>query len=108
MFIFGAGGEELVTIDLEIERDITTLQTQLKRFLPDSDIQVEIISDNIVLSGTVRTPQDASQAERLAQIFVTGGEATPATSRPPPPRRPAIPPSRCSTNRARSRRSSTC
>ncbi|WP_137155329.1 type II and III secretion system protein family protein [Rhizobium sp. FKL33] len=76
VFIFGAGGEELVTIELEIERDISTLQTQLKRFLPDSDIQVEIISDNIVLSGTVRTPQDAAQAERLAQIFVTGGEAT--------------------------------
>ena len=76
VFIFGSGGEELVTIELEIERDITTLQRQLKRFLPDSDIQVEIISDNIVLSGTVRTPQDSAQAERLAQIFVTGGEAT--------------------------------
>jgi pilus assembly protein CpaC len=76
VFIFGAGGEELVTIELEIERDISTLQTQLKRFLPDSDIQVEIISDNIVLSGTVRTPQDSAQAEKLAEIFVTGGEAT--------------------------------
>lgn len=76
VFVFGAGGEELVTIDLEIERDITTLQTQLKRFIPDSDIKVEIISDNIVLSGSVRTPQDASQASKLAEIFVTGGEAT--------------------------------
>jgi pilus assembly protein CpaC len=76
VFVFGAGGEELVTIDLEIERDISTLQTQLKRFIPDSDITVEIISDNIVLSGSVRTPQDASQASKLAEIFVTGGEAT--------------------------------
>ncbi|MDB5523627.1 MAG: ctpD [Rhizobium sp.] len=76
VFIFGANGEELVTIDLVVERDITTLQTQLKRFIPDSDITVEIISDNIVLTGSVRTPQDAAQAEKLAQIFVTGGEAT--------------------------------
>jgi pilus assembly protein CpaC len=76
VFIFGAGGEELVTIDLEIERDISGLQANLKRFIPDSDIKVEIISDNIVLSGTVRTPQDAAQAVRLAEIFVTGGEAT--------------------------------
>ena len=76
VFIFGANGEELVTIDLEIERDISTLQTQLKRFIPDSDITVEIISDNIVLSGSVRTPQDAAQASKLAEIFVTGGEAT--------------------------------
>lgn len=76
VFVFGAGGEELVTIDLEIERDISTLQTQLKRFVPDSDIKVEIISDNIVLSGSVRTPQDAAQASKLAEIFVKGGEAT--------------------------------
>jgi pilus assembly protein CpaC len=76
VFIFGANGEELVTLDLVIERDISTLQAQLKRFIPDSDINVEIISDNIVLTGTVRTPQDAAQAEKLADIFVTGGEAT--------------------------------
>ena len=76
IFIFGPGGEEIVAIDLEIERDVSGLQAHLARFLPDSDIKVEIISDNIVLTGSVRTPQDASQAARLAEIFLTGGEAT--------------------------------
>ena len=76
VFIFGPGGEELIAIDLEIERDISGLEANLKRFIPESDIKVEIISDNIVLTGTVRTPQDASQAAKLAEIFVKGGEAT--------------------------------
>jgi pilus assembly protein CpaC len=76
IFIFGPGGEEIVTLDVEIERDIAGLQQNLRRFLPDSDIRVEIVSDNIVLSGTVRTPQDSSQAQRLAQAFLKGGEAT--------------------------------
>lgn len=76
VFIFGPGGEELVSVDLEIERDISNLQANLKRFIPESDIKVEIISDNIVLTGSVRTPQDAAQAEKLAEIFVKGGEAT--------------------------------
>lgn len=76
IFIFGPGGEEIVSIDLTVERDIDGLQANLRRFIPDSDIQVEIISDNIVLNGTVRTPQDAAQATRLAEIFLTGGEAT--------------------------------
>ena len=76
VFIFGPGGEELVSVDLEIERDISGLEANIKRFIPDSDVKVEIISDNIVLSGSVRTPQDASQAARLAEIFVKGGEAT--------------------------------
>jgi pilus assembly protein CpaC len=76
VFVFGAGGEELATIELMIERDISNLEAQLRRFIPDSDIKVEIISDNIVLTGSVRTPQDAAQAEKLAEIFVRGGEAT--------------------------------
>ena len=76
IFIFGPGGEEIVSIDLTVERDVHGLQAHLRRFIPDSDIQIEIISDNIVLNGTVRTPQDAAQATRLAEIFLTGGEAT--------------------------------
>lgn len=76
IFVFGPSGEEIVSIDLAIERDVAGLEAHLSRFLPDSDIKVEIISDNIVLTGSVRTPQDASQAARLAEIFLTGGEAT--------------------------------
>jgi len=76
IFVFGAHGEEIVSLDVEIERDISGLQQNLRRFLPESDIKVEIISDNIVLSGTVRTPQDSAQAEKLANAFLKGGEAT--------------------------------
>lgn len=76
IFVFGAGGQEMVTLDLRVERDITGLQQQLARFIPDSDITVEIISDNVVLNGSVRTPQDAARAEQLARAFLTGGEAT--------------------------------
>lgn len=76
IFIFGPGGEEIVSLDLEIERDITGLEQNLRRFLPESNIKVEIVSDNIVLTGTVRTPQDAAQAEKLARAFLKGGEAT--------------------------------
>lgn len=76
IFIFGPNGDEIVAIDLEIERDVSGLQSHLSRFLPDSDINVEIISDNIVLTGSVRTPQDAAQAAKLAEIFLSGGEAT--------------------------------
>ncbi|MGV1863781.1 MULTISPECIES: type II and III secretion system protein family protein [Rhizobium] len=76
IFVFGANGEEVATLDISIERDITGLQANLKRFIPDSDIHVEIVSDNIVLTGTVRTPMDSSRAVDLAQAFLKGGEAT--------------------------------
>ncbi|MEB2844955.1 type II and III secretion system protein family protein [Endobacterium cereale] len=76
IFIFGPNGEEVVSLDLEIERDISGLEQNLRRFLPDSSIKVEIISDNIILTGNVRTPQDAAKAAQLADIFLKGGEAT--------------------------------
>lgn len=76
IFIFGSDGREVVSLDIQIERDISGLEANLRRFLPDSNIKVEIISDNIVLTGSVRTPQDASQANKLATIFLKGGEAT--------------------------------
>ncbi|WP_064707621.1 type II and III secretion system protein family protein [Rhizobium bangladeshense] len=79
IFVFGAGGQEIVNLDIEIERDVSGLETNLRRFIPDSDIKVEIVSDNIVLTGTVRTPQDATQAADLAQVFLKGGEATTRT-----------------------------
>ena len=76
IFVFGANGEQIASLDVQIERDISGLQANLKRFIPDSDINVEIISDNIVLTGTVRTPIDSTKAEDLAQAFLKGGEAT--------------------------------
>jgi pilus assembly protein CpaC len=76
IFIFGDDGQEIVSLDIEIERDIAGLESNLRRFIPESDIKVEIVSDNIVLTGTVRTPQDAARAQSLAKAFLQGGEAT--------------------------------
>lgn len=76
IFVFGPNGEQIASIDLTIERDVAGLDSYLARFIEDSDIKAEIINDNVVLTGTVQTPQDAARAVQLAQIFVTGGEAT--------------------------------
>lgn len=76
IFVFGPNGEQIASFDLVIERDVTGLEENLRRFVPGSNIKVELINDNVVLTGTVQTPIDASRAAQLAQIFVTGGEAT--------------------------------
>ena len=76
IFVFGPNGEQIASLELEIERDVAGLQAHLKRFIPTADITVELINDNVVLTGTVETPLDAKRAEDLARIFVSGGEAT--------------------------------
>ncbi len=76
IFVFGPNGEQVASLDLSIERDVAGLEDYLKRFIPNSDIKVELLNDNVILTGTVETPLDAKRAADLAQIFVKGGEAT--------------------------------
>lgn len=76
IFAFGPNGEQIASFDLTIERDVAGLEDYLEKFIPGSDITVELLNDNVVLTGTVETPLDASRAAQLAGIFVTGGEAT--------------------------------
>jgi len=76
IFVFGPNGEQVASLEIQVERDVTGLEGYLKRFLPESDIRAELINDNVVLTGTVETPLDAKRAEELAQLLVSGGEAT--------------------------------
>lgn len=76
IFVFGPNGEQIVSLDLAVERDVAGLEEYLKRFIPNSSIKVELLNDNVVLTGTVDTPLDSKRAVDLATIFVTGGEAT--------------------------------
>jgi pilus assembly protein CpaC len=76
IFVFGPNGEQIVSLDLSVERDVAGLDDYIKRFIPTSSIKVELLNDNVVLTGTVDTPLDAKRAVDLATIFVSGGEAT--------------------------------
>ncbi len=76
VFVFGPNGEQITSLDIQVERDVAGLEDYLKRFVPESDIKVELLNDNVVLTGTAQTPLDAMRAGQLAEAFVTGGEAT--------------------------------
>lgn len=76
VFVFDGSGRQIAALEILIERDIAGLETSLNRLIPNSDIKAEMINDNIVLTGTVPTPLDATKAIQLAEIFVKGGEQT--------------------------------
>jgi len=59
-----------------VSRDITGLEANLAKYVPGSDVKVEIVNDNIILTGTVPTPQASSRVIQLARAFISGGEAT--------------------------------
>jgi len=76
IFVFGPSGEQIASLDLVVERDVSGLEAHIARFVPNSSIRAELVNDNVVLTGHAATPQDAQNAARLAEIFVSGGEAT--------------------------------
>jgi pilus assembly protein CpaC len=73
VIVFDRAGQQIVSLDLEVERDSSTLSAMLRRLIPGSDIVVEVVSDNIVLSGTVRNAADSRRAQDIANIFANGG-----------------------------------
>jgi len=76
IFIFDSKGQQLLSIDLNIERDISGLEENLKKYIPGSDIKVEVVNDNVILTGSVPTPQASARVVQLARAFISGGEAT--------------------------------
>jgi pilus assembly protein CpaC len=73
VIIFDRAGAQIVSLELEVERDSTTLSRMIARLIPDSRVQVEIVSDNIVLTGTVKNAADSRRAQDLATVFGNGG-----------------------------------
>ncbi len=72
IFVFGKNGEQIANLDLQVDRNTAGLEANLSKYVENSDIKVEIINSNIVLTGTVQTAQDAVKAESLANIFLNG------------------------------------
>ena len=73
IIVFDRAGQQIVSLELEVERDSRTLAAMLQRLIPGSDIRVEVVSDNIILSGSVRNAADARRAQDIAGIFANGG-----------------------------------
>jgi pilus assembly protein CpaC len=71
-FFIGPDGQKVLFLEVTVARDLGALRDTLTRLLPGSRIQAEMMGDNVVLSGSVMTPIDASRAGELAQRFVKG------------------------------------
>jgi pilus assembly protein CpaC len=73
VIIFDRAGQQIVSLELAVERDASLLAAMVQRLVPDSNVNVEIVSDNIVLSGTVKNAGDSRKVQDIANIFANGG-----------------------------------
>jgi pilus assembly protein CpaC len=73
IFLDGAG-KHIATLEIVVGSDVADLNNQLKREMPDSKIHAEALNDNVVLTGTVNSVQDASYAQDMAVRFTGAPE----------------------------------
>ncbi len=68
-FFFDSAGRQLLSLDIRVEKDVTDLAALMKANLPNSAIKVAAMNDNVILSGSVSSAQEAGRAADLAAGF---------------------------------------
>ena len=67
---FDAGGQQILAVDLQVERDLAALAATLRKVLPNCDIQPEGLGDGVALTGVVASAADAQKAVEMAARYV--------------------------------------
>ena len=71
VFFFDENGEQILSIDVRIERDMGAFDRLIERLIPGANVKSEVINDTIILTGSVPNPADASRASDIAARFMT-------------------------------------
>jgi pilus assembly protein CpaC len=70
-FFFDTAGHQILSIDITVERDVAGLTQLMHANFPGSDIRVSALNDNVVLTGSVESAEQATRAQDLAARFAT-------------------------------------
>ncbi len=63
-------GQTLYSTLVRVGNNLTSVDQMLTLAMPDAAIQVSTMNGMILLTGTIKAPEDAAEAERLTQAFV--------------------------------------
>ena len=69
-FFFDSRGRQILNLEIVVERDMDALSNLLSRVLPNARIELESISDTVVLRGSAQNASEVANATLLAQRFV--------------------------------------
>ena len=80
VFFNDKDGNQILTLEVTVERDLSGLSDLLNRLLPNSKIHVEAVSGSVVLTGTVTSPLDATRAGEIANSVISVDASAPPTT----------------------------
>ncbi len=74
IIFFDSAGQQIAAYDIAVKRDLNGIRAAMRQILPNADIQIEGVSDGVMLSGSVSNPIEVQQAGDLAARLVGGVE----------------------------------
>jgi pilus assembly protein CpaC len=74
IIFFDSAGQQIAAYDIAVKRDLNGIRAAMRQILPNADIQIEGVSDGVMLSGSVSSPIEVQQAGDLAARLVGGVE----------------------------------
>ncbi len=69
VYFYGANGEELLDLEIRIERDLKDLRALIRKYAPDANVEVKAISNNILLTGDVPNASTAENIVKMADMW---------------------------------------
>jgi pilus assembly protein CpaC len=69
-FFFDANGDQILTLEVVIDEDTSTLDALINRLIPGAAVKSEILNQTVILTGSVRNPIDSSRAADIASRFI--------------------------------------
>lgn len=73
VFLDGAG-RTILALRVRVDAGVSALQDTLTRLIPGGRVQAEAINDSVILTGSVDSPAQSDQAQRIARAFVATPE----------------------------------
>ncbi|HEX7783593.1 MAG TPA: type II and III secretion system protein family protein [Sphingobium sp.] len=70
VFATASNGKILYAGKVRVGNNLTNIDQMLKLAMPEADINVATMNGMVLLTGTIKAPEDAAEAERLTQAFV--------------------------------------
>lgn len=73
VFATTAGGSVVYSTNVRVAQNITSIDRMIKAAMPEADIRVTTVGQLAVLTGTVASPDDSEQAQRLVLAALNPG-----------------------------------
>lgn len=73
IFATNAGGAVVYSANVRVGQNLTSLDRMMKAAMPEADIRITTVGQIAVLNGTIASPADSAQAERLVTALLNPG-----------------------------------